>query len=86
MVGFTKCLYINKTDDSIGNGHIYISIYPARKAWVYFFSPSSALWNAEPIPPGSAKRNKQNSLCVIPPGRSPYGPEAASQANRAVNI
>jgi len=47
-----------------------------------------ALWNlfcsysigAEPIPPGSAKRNKKNSLCVLPPGRRPYGPEAASQA------
>jgi hypothetical protein len=29
------------------------------RAWVYFFSTSYALWNAEPIPPGSAKRNKK---------------------------
>ena len=31
-----------------------------------------------------AESEKPNQLCVLPPGRRPYGPEAATRAKRAV--
>jgi hypothetical protein len=41
------------------------SHYLARRAVVFHFLASSALWNAEPIPPGSAESEKKNHLCDL---------------------
>jgi len=41
--------YSGKMPCSPLNHHARICNYPARRAWVYFFSPSSALWNACPM-------------------------------------
>ena len=49
MVHFSKCFSINRIDDPMGTRSGLISNYPARRAWVYSFSPSSALWNACPV-------------------------------------
>jgi hypothetical protein len=87
ILSFGKRFSINRIDDWISTGHGCTSSYPARRAWVYFFSPSSALWNvypvesasystgAEPIPLGSAKRNKKKPSVSF-----------ASLAKRAVNV
>ena len=71
------------------NGKYLKSFYP-HHGWVFLLSALPALWNvypvesvsystgAKPIPLGSAKSKKKITLRALPPGRRPYGPEAAT--------
>ena len=38
---------------------------PSRRDVVFSFLSSPALWNAEPIPPGSAERKRNNKLSAL---------------------
>ena len=70
VVCFSECFCINRIDDSMGTGHGWISSYPARRARVYFLSPSQR------------KEITKNSLCVLcVSSEAPQGRD-----KRAVNI
>jgi len=56
---------------------------PERRS--FSFLPSSALWNAEPIPPGSAeKKTYFHSACPVKFEDYLTGANSASRAKRAV--